>query len=105
MGIPRTGGHQTPTTEKHLESVGERVTRKKCDDSENKVARASAAARGVSFIVGRFFWSKSGNPCNLRGFRQQQDVSAFSFSHVFCSCFLVVFFAKVSQIPCFSCFF
>ena len=42
MGIPRTGGHQTPTTEKHLESVGERVTRKKCDDSENKVARASA---------------------------------------------------------------
>ena len=73
------------------------------NNNNNKVARASAAARGVSFIFGRFF-VEIRKTCILRGFRQQQDVSVFSFCN---SSFL--FFgsvlAKVSQIPCFSCFF
>ena len=66
-----------------------------------KVARASAAARGVSFIFGRFFGHKLENPdLSLCGFRQQDDVSDFC-SIVFWSCFLVTFFSNLSQIPCF----
>ena len=73
-------------------------------NNNNKVARASAAVRGVSFIVGRFFWSKSGKPCNLRGFRQQHDVSVFAFPHVFCSCFLVAFLRKCRKYHAFLAF-
>ena len=74
-------------------------------DNNNKVARASAAARGVSFIFGRFFWSKSGKPGILRGFRQQHDVSVFSFSNVRCSCFLVAFLRKCRKYHAFRAFF
>ena len=48
--------------------------------------------------------SKSGKPCNLRGFRQQHDVSALSFSHVFCSCFLVAFLRKCRKYHAFLAF-
>ena len=62
--------------------------------------------RGVCpLFLGGFFLVEIRKPCILRGFRQQHDVSVFSFSNVLRSCFLVAFFAKVSQIPCFSCFF
>ena len=64
------------------------------NNNNNKVARASAAARGASFMFGRYFRKKTGRPCVLRGFREQDDVSGFSFSHVFCSCFLVAFWRK-----------
>ena len=51
------------------------------------------------------FCSKSRNVCNLRGIRQQQEVLVFWKTHVFGSVFLGSVFAKVSQIPCFCCFF
>ena len=57
-------------------------------------SRASAAARGVSFMFGRFFGRKHENFCVLRGFRQQHDVSGFSISNVLCSCFVVAFLRR-----------
>ena len=67
------------------------------NNNNNKVARASAAARGVSFIFRWFFGRKLENPVFGVVFRQQHDVSVFSFSIVVCSCFLLTFLRNVAN--------
>ena len=69
------------------------------NSNNNKAARASAATQGVSFI-----FAKSGKPCILRAFRQQHDVSVFSFSNVLRSCFLVAFLRKCRKYHAFRAF-
>ena len=69
----------------------------------NKVARASAAARGVSFMFGRFFGQKHDNPVFCEVFVNSTTFRCFRFPMFFV---LVIgsIFSKVSQIPWFSCF-
>ena len=70
------------------------------NSNNNKAARASAATQSVSFI-----FAKPGKPCILRAFRQQHDVSVFSFSNVLRSCFLVAFLRKCRKYHAFRAFF
>ena len=73
------------------------------NDNNNKVARASAAARGVSFILGGFLVYIRKTLYLARFSSTIRCVGVFVFQ---CSSFLFFgsVFAKVSQIPCFACF-
>ena len=51
--------------------------------TNNKVARASAAARGVSFILGRFFWSNQENPVFCEAFVNNTMCRCFRFPMFF----------------------
>ena len=78
----------------------------KSSNSNNRVARASAAARGVSFIFGRFFGRKLENPVFCMVFANNTMFRCFRFPLFFLGfcqpCFFGKVFAKVSQVSCFS---
>ena len=66
----------------------------KSSNSNNRVARASAAARGVSFIFGRFFGRKLENPVFCVVFANNTMVRCFRFP-LFFSWFLPALFFLV----------